>query len=74
MAQFSARDGLEHEYLALWASTIGRRIRGRVIANSMGPRPRRGRVIWASMNGDSMLMGDGTELLRGVTGSTRNIF
>jgi len=57
---------LSHELFGLWEATIRRAFVGGVIANSMGPR-KTAAVIWASMNGAFMLMGDGN-FFRDVTG------
>jgi|SRR5882757_2432921 len=57
---------LSHEIFALWESTIRRAFVAGVIANSMGPKTTAA-VIWASMNGAFMLMGD-DNFFRGVTG------
>jgi len=57
---------LSHEIFGLWEGTIRRAFEGGVIANSMGPR-KTAAVVWASMNGAFMLMGDGN-FFRGVTG------
>jgi AcrR family transcriptional regulator len=57
---------LSHEIFGLWEGTIRRAFEGGVIANSMGPR-KTAAVIWASMNGAFMLMGDGN-FFRDVTG------
>jgi AcrR family transcriptional regulator len=58
--------GLSHEIFGLWEGTIRRAFEGGVIANSMGPR-KTAAVVWASMNGAFMLMGDGN-FFRDVTG------
>jgi hypothetical protein len=57
---------LSHEIFGLWEGTIRRAFEGGVIANSMGPR-KTAAVVWASMNGAFMLMGDGN-FFRDVTG------
>src|SRR5216684_1043667 len=57
---------LSHEIFGLWEGTIRRAFEGGVIANSMGPK-KTAAVVWASMNGAFMLMGDGN-FFRGVTG------
>ena len=57
---------LSHEIFGLWESTVRRAFEGGVIANSMGPK-KTAAVIWASMNGAFMLMGDGN-FFRDVTG------
>jgi hypothetical protein len=57
---------LSHEIFGLWESTIRRAFVAGVIANSMGPKTTAA-VIWASMNGAFMLMGD-DNFFRGVTG------
>jgi AcrR family transcriptional regulator len=57
---------LSHEIFGLWEGTIRRACEGGVIANSMGPR-KTAAVVWASMNGAFMLMGDGN-FFRDVTG------
>jgi AcrR family transcriptional regulator len=57
---------LSHEVFGLWESTIRRAFEGGVIANSMGPK-KTAAVVWASMNGAFMLMGDGN-FFRDVTG------
>ncbi|MGD0120453.1 MAG: TetR/AcrR family transcriptional regulator [Candidatus Binatus sp.] len=57
---------LSHEIFGLWESTIKRAFEGGVIANSMGPK-KTAAVVWASMNGAFMLMGDGN-FFRDVTG------
>jgi AcrR family transcriptional regulator len=57
---------LSHELFGLWEATIRRAFEGGVIANSMGPK-KTAAVIWASMNGAFMLMGDGN-FFRDVTG------
>src|ERR1700687_5317834 len=49
---------LSHEIFGLWEGTIRRAFEGGVIANSMGPK-KTAAVVWASMNGAFMLMGDG---------------
>jgi hypothetical protein len=48
---------LGHEVFALWESTVRRAFEAGVIANSMGPK-KTAAVIWATMNGAFMLMGD----------------
>jgi AcrR family transcriptional regulator len=48
---------LGHEVFALWESTVRRAFESGVIANSMGPK-KTAAVIWATMNGAFMLMGD----------------
>jgi AcrR family transcriptional regulator len=57
---------LSHEIFGLWEGTIRRAFEGGVIANSMGPK-KTAAVVWASMNGAFMLMGDGN-FFRDVTG------
>ncbi|HYL60173.1 MAG TPA: TetR/AcrR family transcriptional regulator [Candidatus Acidoferrales bacterium] len=57
---------LSHEVFGLWERTVRRAFEGGVIANSMGPK-KTAAVIWASMNGAFMLMGD-NNYFRGVTG------
>jgi len=57
---------LSHEIFGLWEATVRRAFHGGVIANSMGPK-KTAAVIWASMNGAFMLMGDGN-FFRDVTG------
>ncbi len=57
---------LSHEIFGLWESSIRRAFVGGVIANSMGPK-KTAAVVWASMNGAFMLMGDGN-FFRDVTG------
>jgi AcrR family transcriptional regulator len=57
---------LSHEIFGLWEATVRRAFLGGVIANSMGPK-KTAAVIWASMNGAFMLMGDGN-FFRDVTG------
>ena len=57
---------LSHEVFGLWERTVRRAFEGGVIANSMGPK-KTAAVIWASMNGAFMLMGD-DNFFRGVTG------
>jgi len=57
---------LSHEVFGLWESTVRRAFQGGVIANSMGPK-KTAAVIWASLNGAFMLMGDGN-FFRDVTG------
>ena len=57
---------LSHEIFGLWETTIRRAFEGGVIANSMGPK-KTAAVVWASMNGAFMLMGDGN-FFRDVTG------
>ncbi len=57
---------LGHEVFALWESTVRRAFESGVIANSMGPK-KTAAVIWASMNGAFMLMGD-DNFFRDVTG------
>ncbi len=57
---------LSHEIFGLWEATIRRAFEGGVIANSMGPK-KTAAVVWASMNGAFMLMGDGN-FFRDVTG------
>jgi AcrR family transcriptional regulator len=57
---------LSHEIFGLWEATIRRAFEAGVIANSMGPK-KTAAVIWASMNGAFMLMGDGN-FFRDVTG------
>ncbi len=57
---------LSHEIFGLWEGTIRRAFEGGVIANSMGPK-KTAAVMWASMNGAFMLMGDGN-FFRDVTG------
>jgi AcrR family transcriptional regulator len=48
---------LSHEIFGLWERLIRRAFVAGVIANSMGPK-KTAAVIWASMNGAFMLMGD----------------
>ena len=57
---------LSHEIFGLWEGTIRRAFEGGVIANSMGPK-KTAAVVWASVNGAFMLMGDGN-FFRDVTG------
>ena len=57
---------LGHEVFGLWESTVRRAFEAGVIANSMGPK-KTAAVIWASMNGAFMLMGD-DNFFRDVTG------
>jgi AcrR family transcriptional regulator len=57
---------LSHEVFGLWEGTVRRAFEGGVIANSMGPK-KTAAVMWASMNGAFMLMGDGN-FFRDVTG------
>src|SRR5260370_1749311 len=57
---------LSHEIFGLWERTIRRAFVAGVIANSMGPKTTAA-VIWASMNGAFMLMGD-DNFFRDVTG------
>jgi AcrR family transcriptional regulator len=57
---------LSHEVFGLWERTVRRAFEGGVIANSMGPK-KTAAVIWASMNGAFLLMGD-DNYFRGVTG------
>src|ERR1700719_3693394 len=57
---------LSHEIFGLWEGTIRRAFVAGVIANSMGPK-KTAAVIWASMNGAFMLMGD-DNFFRDVTG------
>jgi len=57
---------LSHEIFGLWEGTVRRAFEGGVIANSMGPK-KTAAVMWASMNGAFMLMGDGN-FFRDVTG------
>ncbi len=57
---------LSHEIFALWERTIKRCLDAGVIANAMGPK-RTAAVMWASLNGAFMLMGD-DNFFRDVTG------
>ena len=57
---------LSHEIFGLWEGTVRHAFEGGVIANSMGPK-KTAAVMWASMNGAFMLMGDGN-FFRDVTG------
>ncbi|MGH7812535.1 MAG: TetR/AcrR family transcriptional regulator [Candidatus Binataceae bacterium] len=57
---------LGQEIFGLWERTIRRAFEAGAIANSMGPR-KTAAVIWATLNGAFMLMGDGG-FFRGVTG------
>ena len=57
---------LSHEIFGLWENTVRHAFEAGVIANSMGPK-KTAAVIWASMNGAFMLMGDGN-FFRDVTG------
>jgi AcrR family transcriptional regulator len=57
---------MSHEIFALWEACIRRACESGVIANSMGPK-KTAAVIWASMNGAFMLMGD-DNFFRDVTG------
>jgi hypothetical protein len=57
---------LSHEIFGLWERLIRRAFVAGVIANSMGPK-KTAAVIWASMNGAFMLMGD-DNFFRDVTG------
>lgn len=57
---------LSHEIFGLWERTIRRAFESAVIANSMGPK-KTAAVVWASLNGAFMLMGDGN-FFRDVTG------
>ena len=66
MRNFQRVMDLSHEIFGLWEGTIRRAFEGGVIANSMGPR-KTAAVVWASMNGAFMLMGDGN-FFRDVTG------
>jgi AcrR family transcriptional regulator len=66
MRNFKRVMDLSHEIFGLWEGTIRRAFEGGVIANSMGPR-KTAAVVWASMNGAFMLMGDGN-FFRDVTG------
>src|SRR5208283_3770173 len=66
MRNFQRVMDLSHEIFGLWEATIRRAFEGGVIANSMGPK-KTAAVVWASMNGAFMLMGDGN-FFRDVTG------
>jgi AcrR family transcriptional regulator len=66
MQNFQRVMDLSHEIFGLWEGTIRRAFEGGVIANSMGPK-KTAAVVWASMNGAFMLMGDGN-FFRDVTG------
>jgi hypothetical protein len=66
MRNFKRVMDLSHEIFGLWEGTIRRAFEGGVIANSMGPK-KTAAVVWASMNGAFMLMGDGN-FFRDVTG------
>jgi AcrR family transcriptional regulator len=57
---------LGHEIFGIWESTIGRCFEAGLIANAMGPT-RTAAVMWASLNGAFMLMGD-DNFFRDVTG------
>ena len=57
---------LGHEIFGIWESTIGRCFDAGLIANAMGPT-RTAAVMWASLNGAFMLMGD-DNFFRDVTG------
>jgi len=66
LSDFQRVMDLSHEIFGLWEATIRRAFVAGVIANSMGPK-KTAAVIWASMNGAFMLMGDGN-FFRDVTG------
>jgi AcrR family transcriptional regulator len=66
MRNFQRVMDLSHEIFGLWEGTIRRAFEGGVIANSMGPK-KTAAVVWASINGAFMLMGDGN-FFRDVTG------
>ncbi len=57
---------LSHEIFALWEGTVRNAFEAGLIANSMGPK-KTAAVMWASMNGAFMLMGD-DNFFRDVTG------
>ncbi len=57
---------LGHEIFGIWESTIGRCFDAGLIANAMGPT-RTAAVMWASLNGAFMLMGN-DNFFRDVTG------
>ncbi len=57
---------LSHEIFALWEGTVRRAFEAGLILNSMGPK-KTAAVMWASMNGAFMLMGD-DNFFRDVTG------
>lgn len=57
---------LSHEVFGLWERTVARVIDAGLIANSMGPA-KTAAVMWASMNGAFMLLGD-DNFFRDITG------
>ncbi len=57
---------LSHEVFGLWERTVARVIEAGLIANSMGPA-RTAAVMWASINGAFMLLGD-DNFFRDITG------
>ncbi len=57
---------LSHEVFGLWERTIARVIDAGLIANAMGPA-KTAAVIWASINGAFMLLGD-DNFFRDITG------